>query len=136
MNQPKVGVGVYIFKDGKLLLGKRKGSHGEGEYATPGGKLENLESITDCAIREVAEETGLQIKNIRFLRVSNILNYAPKHYVDIAMIADWESGEPKILEPDKVESWDWYDLNHLPSPLFATMFSAIDSLKTGNIFYE
>jgi len=32
-NIPKVGVGVMIFKDGKILLGKRKGSHGAGEYS-------------------------------------------------------------------------------------------------------
>ncbi|MBI2121642.1 MAG: hypothetical protein HYT98_00825 [Candidatus Sungbacteria bacterium] len=31
------GVGVMILKDGTILLGKRKGSHGEGEFALPGG---------------------------------------------------------------------------------------------------
>ncbi|MEK6841001.1 MAG: DNA mismatch repair protein MutT, partial [Nanoarchaeota archaeon] len=36
-NQVKVGVGVMIFKNGKILLSKRKGSHGAGEYAFPGG---------------------------------------------------------------------------------------------------
>ena len=38
-NKPKVGVGVMVFKDGKILLGKRKGAHGEGEQAFPGGLL-------------------------------------------------------------------------------------------------
>ena len=50
--KPKVGVGVMILKDGEILLGKRKGSHGEGEYAFPGGHLEYMESFSDCAKRE------------------------------------------------------------------------------------
>jgi len=72
-----------IFKDGKVLLGRRKGSHGEGEYAWPGGHLEYMESIKECARREVREETGMEIKNIRFLRIYNLKEYAPKHYLDI-----------------------------------------------------
>ncbi len=58
-NKPKVGVGVMILKDGKVLLGKRKGSHGQGEYAFPGGHLEHMESFADCAKREVADTSGL-----------------------------------------------------------------------------
>ena len=43
--QTRVGIGVIILKDGKVLLGKRKGSHGAGEYAFPGGHLEYMESF-------------------------------------------------------------------------------------------
>jgi len=38
-NRPKVGVGIMIIKNGKVLLGKRKGSHGAGQYAWPGVTL-------------------------------------------------------------------------------------------------
>src|SRR3989344_1839312 len=89
--RPKVGVGVVIVKEGKILLGKRRGAHGAGQYAGPGGHLEHLESIENCAKREVLEETGLEIDNIRFLCLSNLKVYAPKHYVDIGVIADWKS---------------------------------------------
>lgn len=61
---PKVGIGVMIFRDGEILLGKRKGSHGDGEYAFPGGHLEYMESFSDCARREVREECGIEIANI------------------------------------------------------------------------
>ena len=64
--RPKVGIGVMIFKDDKILLGKRKGSHGEDEYAFPGGHLEYMESFAGCARREVSEECGIEIDNIRF----------------------------------------------------------------------
>jgi 8-oxo-dGTP diphosphatase len=134
--RPKVGLGVMIFKDGKVLLGKRKGSHGEGDYAFPGGHLEYMEGFGECVKRETLEEAGIEIKNVWFLGIDNVTKYAPKHYVNIELIADWESGEPKICEPDKFESWDWYDLNNLPKPLFEFVVYAIDSYKTGKNYYD
>jgi 8-oxo-dGTP diphosphatase len=43
-SRPFVGICSLVIKEGKLLLGKRKGAHGEGEWALPGGPLEPLES--------------------------------------------------------------------------------------------
>ena len=134
--RPKVGVGVMIFKDGKVLMGKRKSSHGAGEYARPGGHLEMMESFEDCAKREVLEETGMQIKNIRFLRLMNFKGYASRHFVDIALMADWSAGEPMLLEPEKCEGWAWYDLADLPTPLFQTIPSYLEALKAGKNFFD
>ncbi len=80
-----------VLKDGRVLMGKRKGSHGAGEYAYPGGHLEMGESFEQCARREVNEETGLEINNIKFLRLDNVMKYPGKHYVDIALTADWKT---------------------------------------------
>jgi 8-oxo-dGTP diphosphatase len=136
MATPLVGIGVMVFKDSKVLLGKRKASHGSGEYAWPGGKLEYMESFAACAKREVREETGMEIKNIRFLRLLNLKAYAPQHFVDIGLIAEWKSGKPQILEPEKVEFWDWYAMDNLPTPLFKTEPSYIEALKTGKNFFD
>ncbi len=133
---PKVGVGVMVMKDGKVLLGKRKGSHGEAQFAWPGGHMEYMESFEDVAKREVKEETGMEIENVRFLRLYNLKEYAPKHYVDIGLMADWKSGEPKVMEPEKCEGWDWYALDALPSPLFATVPSFVEAYKTGRNFWD
>ena len=134
--KPRVGVGVMVLKNGHVLLGRRKGSHGEGEYAYPGGHLEHLERFEQCATREVREETGLEIGPLRFLRVLNTREYAPKHYVDVAFAADWVSGEPRVLEPDKIENWAWYPLDALPSPLFRTIPTALEALTTGRTFWD
>ena len=134
--RPKVGIGVMVLKDGKVLLGKRKGSHGEGEYAWPGGHLEHMESFEGCAKREVAEETGIEIHNVRFARLMNLKTYAPKHYVDIGVFADWKSGEPKVMETDKVESWSWYDIDKVPEPLFEPVKFTIEAYKTGRNFWD
>jgi 8-oxo-dGTP diphosphatase len=133
---PRVGVGVMVLKDNKVLIGKRKSSHGEGEYAWPGGHLEHLESVEECARREVREEAGIEIKNIKFLRLMNITKYAPKHFIDIAMVSEWESGEPQVLEPHKLESWEWRDMNDLPQPLFAPLPTYFEALKTGRTFWD
>jgi len=133
---PSVGVGVMIFKDGKILLGKRKASHGDGEYAFPGGHLDYMESYEGCARRETKEETGIEIKNVRFQLLSNMKEYAPKHYVHIGMIADWSSGEPQVLEPEKSESWSWYSLDQLPRPIFVTTELAVRAKQGGQIFFD
>lgn len=59
---PRVGVGVFVLNSqGYILLGKRLGSHGSGTLALPGGHLELHESFEECAIREVLEETGIEL---------------------------------------------------------------------------
>ena len=134
--RPKVGVGVMILKNGKVLLGKRKGSHGEGEFAFPGGHLEYMEGFADCARREVLEECGIEIENIRFQFLANVTKYAPKHYVHIGLVADWKSGEPKVLEPEKSESWLWYDLDNLPNPIFEMCKLSFQSHKSGTNYLD
>src|SRR3989344_6221276 len=128
--RPKVGVGMLVLKGKKVLLGKRKGAHGEGEYAGVGGHLELNESIEDCAKREAMEEAGIEIKNIELLCVSNIKKYG-KHYLDIGLKVEWAKGEPKIIEKKKSYGFDWYDLDNLPSPLFACEENYFEALKTG-----
>lgn len=135
-NQPKVGVGVMIFRKGKILLGKRKGSHGQGEYAFPGGHLEYRESFEDCARRETKEECGIEIGNIKFSFVANVDKYMPKHYVHIGLIADWKSGKPRVLEAKKCEFWKWYDMSKLPSPLFEMCRLAVESYQTNINYFD
>lgn len=132
----QVGVGVMIFKDGKILLGKRKGSHGEGEYAFTGGYLEHNESFEGCARRETLEEAGITIKNVDFLCLANVDKFLPQHILCIGVTAQWESGEPKVLELDKRESWAWYDLDNLPGPLFYPTKIMIDAYNEGKFYYD
>jgi len=132
----KAGVGVLIFKNGKILLHKRFGAHGEGEYASPGGHLEFGESIINCAKRETGEEAGIKIKNIKFLCFMNLTHYLGKHYAHINVVADWASGDPKNLEPHAGGDWGWFDPSDLPKPRFATLDNAVLAYKTGKNFFD
>lgn len=132
----KVGMGVVIIKEGKILLGKRKGSFGAEEYASPGGHLEYMESFENGIRREVQEECGIEIKNIKFIHVANEATYAPRHYVNVQFLADWESGEPITFEKEKIGDWGWYSFNDLPSPIFELTRKGIESYKTGKNFFD
>lgn len=118
-DRPKVGIGVIVLKDNKMPLGRRKGSHGEGSWTFPGGHLEFGESFEDCARREVLEETGMNVKNIRLGTVTNdIFPKENKHYITIYMLADYDFGDLTIREPEKFEQWDWFEWGKFPEPLF------------------
>ena len=132
MNQqikiPRIGIGIFIFRNGKFLMGQRMGSHGEGSWSIPGGHLEFGESFADTAQREVFEETSLHIKNIRFGAITNdYFKTEEKHYVTIWMLADYDSGEASIMEPDKYINQDWFNFNSLPSPLFLPWVQLLQS---------
>ena len=117
--RPKVGVGVIVVKGGKVLLGKRKSAHGEGLWGFPGGHLEFNESWEECASRETMEETGVAIQNIRFGTATNDIFLAEKkHYITIFMLADYDSGDVEVMEPEKCERWEWFLWDQLPQPPF------------------
>ena len=119
MERPKVGVGVLVLRDGKVLLLKRKGSHGEGSWCYPGGHIGAGEFFLDAAIREVREESGLEVKNPRFLCITNdMFENENKHYITIFVAVDYVSGEAKIMEKEKCTDIGWFELDNLPKPLF------------------
>ena len=124
MKQAKVGVGVLVIDKGRVLLGKRKGSHGTGTWSAPGGHLEFGESIEDCARREVLEETGLEIGDIRCgPYTNNVFVAEQKHYLTVFVLAKPLSGELKNMEPEKCEGWAWFEWERLPEPLFPPLTS-------------
>ncbi|MBU2220688.1 NUDIX domain-containing protein, partial [Patescibacteria group bacterium] len=90
--RPKVGIGVLIIRDGKILLGKRIASHGADTYQIPGGHLEFGETFEETAKREAYEEVGLtDLKVIGLVSVVNDRVY-DKHFVSIGMLTESAEG--------------------------------------------
>ncbi|KAG5663462.1 hypothetical protein KAF25_001398 [Fusarium avenaceum] len=114
---PRVGVAALIYsRDGKFLTGKRTGSHGAGTIQLPGGHLDYGESFLACAERETLEETGLQIRAIKVVAVTNdVFEQEKKHYITIFVRCEMvdENAEPQILEPQKCEGWFWKNWDDL-----------------------
>ena len=123
--KPGVGVGVMILRGNKVLLGKRHSDptkadselHGEGSWTLPGGKIDFQEGLKEAAARELFEETGIKAIDFELVSVSND-KVPDKHFVTVAFLAKSFEGEPKIMEPDEITEWQWFDLDNLPSPIF------------------
>lgn len=121
--RPGVGVAVIVLKEDKVLLGKRKGAHGDGTWAFPGGHLEFYEELSDCALRELREETGDELKaelieKFPIAATNDFFRKEGKHYITLFMRANYISGEPKLMEPDRCLEWDWFSWDNLPKNLF------------------
>ena len=127
-------MGVFVFKDGKFLMAQRQGAHGAGSWSLPGGHLEFGESFEETAAREVKEETGLDIKNIRFGAVTNdYFKEENKHYITIWMLSDWAAGTAMITEPDRCAAQAWCTFDDLPEPLFLPWEQLLKSAFMGDI---
>ncbi|MEK7450701.1 MAG: NUDIX hydrolase [Patescibacteria group bacterium] len=117
---PTVGIGVIILKGKRVLIGKRKKVKlGKNTWGFPGGHLEHKESFEDAARREVFEETGIKIRNIKFASATNDLyRKEDKHYITIYMTCDYLSGKVENKEKEKCAGWKWILWEDLPTPLF------------------
>lgn len=125
LDNVRVGVGVVIIRDGKILMGKRLSPLGFGTWGFPGGKLDKWESVTECAKREIFEETGLilndNIKPIKWTEDS--FPELDAHYITLFVSATIDSDqEARAMEPEKCEEWLWLH----PSELnYKTLFSGV-----------
>jgi 8-oxo-dGTP diphosphatase len=99
-NVPRVGLGIIIVNDkGEILVGKRKGGHAQ-KYSIPGGHLDLGETFEAGAIREVKEETNLDIERPKVIAVSNNLETfrsEGKHYISVFLLAESFSGDLKLV---------------------------------------
>jgi 8-oxo-dGTP diphosphatase len=127
MENKKIGVGcgVILLKGNRILLGKRHEDpnkadselHLENTWTMPGGKIEYGESFEEAAKREVLEETGIVLNRVRIICVNNDKNEHAQ-FVTIGMLAEEFSGDAKVMEPDEITEWRWFDLQDLPKPLY------------------
>lgn len=117
--RPVIGVGVLVWRNKQLLLGERMDKKQVNCWQFPGGHLEDNESVITCARREVMEETGIKVKNLRHLGYTDDqFEVAQKKYITLLVSCEYDSGEVKVLEPEKCARWQWFDYRRLPSPLF------------------
>lgn len=115
-----VGVSVIVKKDGKILLGQRKGIDGAGQWGVPGGHLEFGETLQECAHRELREETNLKVETLLLFNVIDQAHRSDgRHYLQISFIGEGVSGNLENKEPDRCAGLEWFELNDLPELFFA-----------------
>ena len=98
-----------VLKDGKLLLAHNR-NFTSGVHSLIAGFVESGESLEQAVAREVFEETGIRVKNIRYYSSQP---WPFPNSLMLGFVADYDSGE---LKPDGVEleTADWYSADELP----------------------
>jgi 8-oxo-dGTP diphosphatase len=141
---PKVGVGLVVTKTDavgrlQILMGRRRGAHSAGDWALPGGHFDFGEEIEATVRREAQEECGsdLAFGPMKLLCISNIRAFLPdRHYLDLVFRAEWVSGEPQNMEPDKCEGWHWVYMDEPPTPLSPFSGPMFEAFRTGQLVHE
>ena len=119
----RVGVAVLVWHGGKVLMMKRASAHGRGTWSFPGGHIDKGETSEQATHREVMEETGLRLANVRIHRevpfVDSDFPESGRQYVTLYYEGDAENpGDMRIMEPGKCDELRWVDPLDLPHPLF------------------
>jgi 8-oxo-dGTP diphosphatase len=135
------GFGIMLFRDGKILLGRRHSDpekadselNGAGTWTMPGGKLEFSESFEEGARRELMEETGIFLDKVKVICVDNS-KIDSAHFVTVGMFSEFFVGEARVMEPDEIVEWRWFGLDELPSPMYFPSERIVENYKL-NRFY-
>lgn len=119
---PKVAVGVAVFRDERLLLVRRRMEPGRGRWSLPGGYVDPGEHPRDAAARETAEEAGVEVK---VGDVIEVFANPPEHggAIFILYAGTWLGGEPQC--GDDCDAAAFFTRDDLPPTVFASTDAAV-----------
>lgn len=105
-----------VIREGRILLVRRANPPDQGLWGFPGGKIEHGETIAAAAVRELLEETGIEARSDAVFTAVDVIvptdDASPGfHYVLIAVLCRWISGEP-VAGDDALEA-RWFDFEEL-----------------------
>ncbi|MEV6330441.1 phosphotransferase [Streptomyces sp. NPDC051909] len=119
----------------EVLLSRRAGAvYASGLWHLPSGHVDGPgEDVVTALVRETVEETGLVVDPGEVRAVSTVHHRAPGGGARVGFFFEvrrW-GGEPRILEPDKCDSLDWFPLDALPEPMVAYCRAGLDAYGSG-----
>ena len=117
-DRPYVGVWVVIFRGDQVLLAQRGKSPRKLSWSIPGGAQEINETVREAGLREVREETGLEVDILGLIDVVDSITRDPDgrvqfHYTLVDFYAEWRSGE--AIAGDDCPGVCWANHNNLDS---------------------
>ena len=99
-----------VIKDKQILLSQYAAFRGRGMHTIIAGFVEPGETLEECIHREVFEEVGVRVKNIRYLKSQP---WPFPNSLMMGFVAEYDSGEITVDEKE-IANADWFDLNSLP----------------------
>lgn len=108
-NSVHPGTSIYVFKGDTVLVLRRTGEHGSGQWAVPGGWIDKgEEDLAQAAVRELIEECGsLEVSKPELKGLTNDIFPGSVHSLTLHFFCEWINGEPKNMEPEKADEVRW-----------------------------
>jgi NAD+ diphosphatase len=100
---------ALVWRGNELLLA-RSPHYVKGMFSALAGFVEAGESLEDCVHREVAEEVGVTVRNLRYYGSQS---WPFPHSLMVAFTAEWAGGEI-VAQESEIESAGWYSIDALP----------------------
>ncbi|MGE5556163.1 MAG: NUDIX hydrolase [Methanocella sp.] len=124
-DQPIVGIGVVIVKDGQIVLIKRRNEPGRGKWSIPGGIVDLGERIQQTVIREAKEETCLDVADPHLIDIVDNVEFDPDgkvkyHYVIVDFLVKVVGGD--IAAASDAEEIRWVKFNDVESYVLTSSF--------------
>ncbi|MDY3553596.1 NUDIX domain-containing protein [Gemmata sp. JC717] len=134
---PTVAGAAFIFRpDGHILLIRREKDPAAGKFGVPGGFLDFGESAEEGTRREVREEVGLELQNLRFVTsFPNLYPYREVLYPVVDLYFAAEAIDPdRAAALDAVRSIEWRRLGDVPDEemAFDSLRVALRALRAAN----
>jgi ADP-ribose pyrophosphatase YjhB (NUDIX family) len=131
-----IGTCALLFNQhGQVLLGKRKNSYKAGYYGLPGGRVEVNEPLSEAIVREVKEETGLEISNLKYLGVIRE-NQGDYDFIHFVYMAQNVTNDPVLCEPEKCAGWEWFDLDAVGESILPGHLAAMHLYMSGQVLAD
>jgi 8-oxo-dGTP diphosphatase len=107
-DRPFLAVSAAIIRGDRVLVVRRARAPAHGVFTLPGGVVEAGETLAEAVMREVREETGLEVEPLsiaghREMIARDADGRAERHFVILAFAARWVSGEP-VLNDELAEA--------------------------------
>ncbi len=137
--QSKVAVFLILTreKDGKteILLQKRYNTgYMDGKYdAACSGHLEKGESFSMALAREAKEEIDLDIDE-KDLKFAELIHSYKEDYINVFFTTKKYSGTPKIMEPNKCDDLQWFDIENLPENIIPRIKNVLININKGILY--
>ena len=107
--RPILAVSVAVFRQGRVLVGRRARPPMAGRFSLPGGVVEVGETLIEAAKRELLEEVGVEAEVIGFNRhIEPILREGGRvraHFVIASFVGRWLRGEARISKETDAVAW-------------------------------